>query len=60
MSKKTGKSKPKPHCFEKPNGSTSADCARSLIGSLDSGTPDLADQHRAYVVASLKRRSVMS
>lgn len=31
-----------------------ADRVRLLIGSLASGTPDLATKHRAYVLASLK------
>lgn len=29
--------------------------AKGLIGSLDSGIADLAEQHRAYVVESLTR-----
>jgi metal-responsive CopG/Arc/MetJ family transcriptional regulator len=28
---------------------------RGLIGSLESGIPDLAEQHRAHVLESLKR-----
>jgi hypothetical protein len=32
-----------------------ADRARSLIGSLESGVPDLAEKHRAYVLESLRR-----
>lgn len=28
---------------------------RRLIGSLDSGVPDLAEHHREYVLESLKR-----
>ena len=32
-----------------------ADRVKHLIGSLDSGVPDLAERHRAYVLASLKR-----
>jgi len=28
---------------------------RNLIGSLESGVPDLADRHRAYMVESLRR-----
>ncbi len=32
-----------------------ADRVRSLIGSLESGAPDLAEKHRAYIVASLRR-----
>jgi len=32
-----------------------ADRVRSLIGSLDSGVPDLAEKHRVYVIESLRR-----
>ena len=32
-----------------------ADRVRSLIGSLESGVPDLAEKHRAHIVASLRR-----
>lgn len=32
-----------------------ADRVRSLIGALESGVPDLAEEHRAYVVESLRR-----
>ncbi len=32
-----------------------ADRVRSLIGSLDSGVPDLAEKHRAYIIESLRR-----
>ena len=32
-----------------------ADRVRRLIGSLESGVPDLAERHRAYVIESLKR-----
>ena len=32
-----------------------ADCVRSLIGSLESGVPDLAENHRAYIIESLRR-----
>jgi hypothetical protein len=28
---------------------------RPLIGSLDSGVPDLAGEHRAYILESLQR-----
>jgi len=28
---------------------------RSLVGSLDSGIPDLAERHREYVIESLSR-----
>jgi metal-responsive CopG/Arc/MetJ family transcriptional regulator len=31
-----------------------ADRVRRLIGSLESGIPDLAVKHRAYILASLK------
>ena len=31
-----------------------ADRVRGLIGSLESGVPDLARKHRAYVLESLK------
>lgn len=30
-----------------------ADRVRSLIGSLESGMPDLAEKHRAYIIESL-------
>ncbi len=29
--------------------------ARQLIGSLESGVPDLAERHREYILAALKR-----
>ena len=32
-----------------------ADRVRGLIGSLDSGVPDLALKHRAYIIESLRR-----
>ena len=32
-----------------------ADRVRSLIGSLESGVPDLADEHRSCVIESLRR-----
>lgn len=32
-----------------------ADRVRSLIGSLESGIPDLAERHREYVLESLRR-----
>lgn len=32
----------------------SADLVRDLIGSLESGVPDLAENHRRYVLESLK------
>jgi metal-responsive CopG/Arc/MetJ family transcriptional regulator len=34
---------------------TPADRVRSLLGSLSSGTPDLAEHHRGYVLESLSR-----
>lgn len=39
-----------------PGGGTRpADRVRGLIGSLDSGVPDLAERHREYVLESLRR-----
>jgi hypothetical protein len=32
-----------------------ADRVHSLIGSLESGLPDLAEKHRAYIIESLRR-----
>jgi metal-responsive CopG/Arc/MetJ family transcriptional regulator len=32
-----------------------AERVRALIGSLDSGVPDLAEEHRAYILESLQR-----
>lgn len=32
-----------------------SDRVKSLIGSLESGVPDLAENHRAYVLDSLRR-----
>jgi predicted DNA-binding protein len=32
-----------------------AERVRHLLGSVSSGIPDLADRHREYVLASLKR-----
>jgi predicted DNA-binding protein len=32
-----------------------ADRVRHLIGSLESGVPDLATRHRAYVIEALRR-----
>ncbi len=32
-----------------------ADRVRALIGSLESGIPDLAESHRAYIIESLRR-----
>jgi len=37
------------------SGPRPAERVRGLIGSLDSGIPDLAEQHREYVIESLKR-----
>jgi Ribbon-helix-helix protein, copG family len=31
------------------------DAVRSLIGSLESGVPDLAEKHRTYIIQSLRR-----
>ena len=33
-----------------------SDRVRGLVGSLESGIPDLAERHRDYVVKSLTRR----
>jgi Arc/MetJ-type ribon-helix-helix transcriptional regulator len=35
-------------------GSRPADRVRGLIGSLESGVPDLAEHHRRYVLESIK------
>ena len=35
-------------------GRRPADRVRGLIGSLKSGVPDLAEQHRSYILESLK------
>lgn len=32
-----------------------ADRVRGLIGSLESGVPNLAEKHRAYIIESLRR-----
>ena len=32
-----------------------ADRVRGLIGSLESGVPDLAEKHRAHIIESLRR-----
>jgi hypothetical protein len=37
------------------NGGRPADRVKSLIGSLESGVPDLAERHRAYIIKSLCR-----
>jgi hypothetical protein len=36
-------------------GRRPADRVRSLVGSLESGVPDLAERHREYVREALKR-----
>lgn len=36
------------------SGRRSADRVRGLLGSLESGVPDLAEQHRSYILESLK------
>jgi hypothetical protein len=36
-------------------GTRPADRVRSLIGSLESGVPDLAERHRAYILESIRR-----
>ncbi len=36
-------------------GSRAADRVRGLLGSLESGVPDLAERHREYILESLKR-----
>lgn len=36
------------------DGETPANRVQGLIGSLESGIPDLAENHRAYVLESLK------
>jgi len=37
------------------SGSRPADRVKGLIGSLESGVPDLAERHRAYILESLRR-----
>ena len=37
------------------SGGRPADRVQSLIGSLESGVPDLAEKHRAYILESLRR-----
>lgn len=39
-----------------PGASKPADRVRDLIGSLQSGVPDLAERHRDYVIAAVRRR----
>jgi metal-responsive CopG/Arc/MetJ family transcriptional regulator len=41
--------------IETPDQETPEARVRHLIGSLDSGIPDLAENHRAYLLESLKR-----
>lgn len=36
-------------------GPRPAERVRGLIGSLDSGLPDLSEQHRKYIIESLTR-----
>ncbi|MFI5402456.1 MAG: hypothetical protein ACHQ1G_05930 [Planctomycetota bacterium] len=36
-------------------GGPAADRVRGLIGSLNSGIPDLAERHREHILESLKR-----
>ncbi len=36
------------------SGQRAADRVRGLIGSLESGVPDLAEKHRSYILESLK------
>jgi hypothetical protein len=38
-----------------PDGSRPADRVRGLIGSLDSGVPDLGRKHRASILEAVKR-----
>jgi hypothetical protein len=38
-----------------PAGTKPADRVAHLLGSLSSGVPDLAERHREYVLAALKR-----
>jgi hypothetical protein len=38
-----------------PASGRPADRVRGLLGSLESGVPDLAEQHRAYIIESLRR-----
>jgi metal-responsive CopG/Arc/MetJ family transcriptional regulator len=37
------------------SGVRPADRVRNLIGSLESGVPDLAEEHRARIIESLRR-----
>ena len=40
--------------LQRQDGETPAARVHSLIGALESGIPDLAENHRAYVLESLK------
>jgi len=40
--------------LEAQSGETPAARVRNLIGSLDTGIPDLAENHRSYILESLK------
>ena len=40
--------------LQAPGGQTPEARVRHLIGSLETGIPDLAENHRAYVLESLK------
>ncbi len=37
------------------SGTRPADRVKGLIGSLESGVPDLAERHRSYIIESLRR-----
>ena len=37
------------------SGACPADRVKGLIGSLESGVPDLAQRHRAHIIESLRR-----
>ena len=37
------------------SGARPADRVQGLIGSLESGVPDLAEKHRAHIIESLRR-----
>jgi metal-responsive CopG/Arc/MetJ family transcriptional regulator len=41
--------------IEPPSGKRSAARVRRLVGSLESGVPDLAERHRESVLESLRR-----
>ena len=38
-----------------PKDAKPADRVRELLGSVESGVPDLAENHRAYIMESLRR-----